>query len=153
MVSCNPFATPGDGIFPTAGALLDTQTTRHYQELVGRLIYLVCCTRSDIIYAVMQLSWSQSKSSAAYLAAGKQLLLYIKGTQDTPLLQRPSSYASSGEANLSDFADPSLASDTSTSRSISGNVNITPGAAITWSSKAQPTLALSTTEAVYMALT
>ncbi|CAN0472991.1 unnamed protein product [Discosporangium mesarthrocarpum] len=55
IANCNPSATPGNGVFPPAGAPLDINMTKYYQELVGSLIYLVSCTRPDIAYAVMQL--------------------------------------------------------------------------------------------------
>ncbi|CAN0442910.1 unnamed protein product, partial [Discosporangium mesarthrocarpum] len=137
MAHCNPSATPGDGVFPPAGTLLDIKTTTYYQELVGSLIYLVSCTRPDIAYAVMQLSRIQNKPSTANLTAGKRVLRYLKGTQDLP----PRYGAGKGE--LSGFADASFASDPYTNRSTSGYVFTMSGAAITWSSKMQPIVALS----------
>ncbi|CAM9971317.1 unnamed protein product [Discosporangium mesarthrocarpum] len=134
MAHCNPSATPGDG------------TTTYYQELVGSLIYLVSCTRPDIAYAVMQLSRFQNKPSTAQLTAGKRVMRYLKGTQDLPLRY------GAGKGELSGFADASFASDPYTNRSTSGYVFTMSGAAITWSSKMQPIVALSTMEAEFISL-
>ncbi|CAN0505865.1 unnamed protein product, partial [Discosporangium mesarthrocarpum] len=141
MAHCNPSATPGDGVFPPTGALLDIKTTTYYQELVGSLIYLVSCTRPDIAYPVMQLSRFQNKPSTAHLTAGKRVLRYLKDTQDLPLRY------GAGNGELSGLADASFASDPYTNRSTSGYMFTMSGAAITWSSKMQPIVALSTTEA------
>ncbi|CAN0434252.1 unnamed protein product, partial [Discosporangium mesarthrocarpum] len=93
-----------------------------------------------------QLSRFQNKPSTAHLTAGKRVLRYLKGTQDLPLQY------GAGKGELSGFADASFASDPYTNRSTSGYVFTTSGAAITWSSKMQPIVALSTTEAEHISL-
>ena len=49
------------------------------------------------------------------------------------------------------YCDANFASDTETRRSTTGFVFTLAGGAITWSSKIQPTVAVSTSEAEYMA--
>src|SRR5258708_40066579 len=51
------------------------------------------------------------------------------------------------------FSDLDWASDSNSQRSVSGYAFILCGATISWSAKKQPTIALSSTEAEYMALT
>ncbi|CAN0504157.1 unnamed protein product, partial [Discosporangium mesarthrocarpum] len=109
----------------------------------GLVLTNISCTRPDIAYAVMQLSRFQNKPSTAHLTAGKRV--YVKGTQD-PLR------CGAGKGELSGFADASFASDPYTNRSTSGYVFTMSGPAITWSSKMQPIVALSTTEAEYISL-
>ncbi|CAM9638055.1 unnamed protein product, partial [Discosporangium mesarthrocarpum] len=67
-------------------------------------------------------------------------------TQDLPLRYE------SGKAELTGIADPSYASESSAGRSISGYVFVMSGAAVTWSSRMQPIVALLTNEAEHITL-
>ena len=53
-----------------------------YREIVASLIYLITCTTPDFCYVVTYLSQHLSKPMKAHYAISKQVLRYLKGTQD-----------------------------------------------------------------------
>ncbi|KAJ9506890.1 hypothetical protein QJQ45_002417 [Haematococcus lacustris] len=115
-----------------------------YAELVGSLMHLAVCTRPDIAHAV--------GLCAKYMAAPTQqhwqtlhgVLRYVASTVSYGL-------AFGGAEGLVGFCDADFAGDLDTRRSTTGFVFTMHGAAVSWSSRRQPTVAVSTTEAEYMA--
>jgi hypothetical protein len=129
-------------------ALLDAAAAARYRELVGSLLYLAVCTRLDIAVAVMQLTRHMSAPADGDWVAGKRVLRYLKGTKARGLTYR---HCADGLV-LVGYADASYATCVQTRRSVSGYVFLLAGAAVSWRSKLQPVVALSTTEAEYIAL-
>jgi hypothetical protein len=72
---------------------------------------------------------------------------YLKGTQNHGLL-----YHRDGEKTIECYSDADWAGDLNDRRSTSGYVSILSGGAVSWRSKKQTNVALSTAEAEYMAL-
>ncbi|GFH18455.1 reverse transcriptase Ty1/copia-type domain-containing protein [Haematococcus lacustris] len=125
------------------GVALDT-SEHSYSGLVGSLLYLSCCTRPDITYAVGALARYMSSPTQQHWTAARAILSYLKGTADQGLVF--------GEAaELQGYCDADYAGDKDTARSTTGYVFAMNGAAISWSSRLQPTVAMSTAEAEYMA--
>ncbi|KAJ9531774.1 hypothetical protein QJQ45_021923 [Haematococcus lacustris] len=125
------------------GDPLDT-SVHHYSALVGSLLYLTCCTRPDIAFAVGALARHMSSPTKQHWAAACNVLSYLKGTCDHGLLF-------GGVTGLHGFSDSDYAGDKDTARSTTGYLFTLNGGAISWSSHLQPTVALSTAEAEYMA--
>lgn len=75
----------------------------------------------------------------------KKILRYLKRTKDYGLCYTPS------KSNLKGYSDADYAKDTSTDRSLTGYVFMKNGAAVTWATQRQQSVALSTTEAEFMA--
>ncbi len=116
-----------------------------YSELVGSLLYLSVCTRPDIAQAVGVLTRHMAKSSMEHWTAAKGVLRYIAGT-----LQHGTQFGP-GSSTVEGYCDSDYAADVETRRSTTGFAFILNGGAISWSSKLQPTVAVSTSEAEYMA--
>jgi Reverse transcriptase (RNA-dependent DNA polymerase) len=115
-----------------------------YSELVGALLYLATCTRPDIAQAVGALARYMSSPQKQHWEAAKKLLRYVHGTTDFGV--------HFGEAEgLQGYCDSDYAGELDTRRSTSGFVFTLHGGAVSWSSRLQPTVAVSTTEAEYMA--
>ncbi|KAJ9520839.1 hypothetical protein QJQ45_014037 [Haematococcus lacustris] len=125
------------------GDALDT-TLHHYSALVGSLLYLTCCTRPDIAFAVGALARHMSAPTKQHWLAACSVLCYLKGTADQGLLF-------GGVSGLQGFSDADYAGDKDTARSTTGYIFTLNGGAISWSSRLQPTVAMSTAEAEYMA--
>jgi len=110
-------------------------------------MFAACVTRPDIICAVGQLSQFLNKPSSKHLLAAKRVLRYLKGTANLGITYRPP------PMRLTGYSDADWAGDVNTRRSTTGYVVMLNNGAIAWKSQRQATVALSTMEAEYMALT
>lgn len=118
-----------------------------YRSAVGSLVYLVTCTRPDLAASVGIVSQFLERPGLNHWNAVKRIYRYLKGTMDTGLL-----LSGGTDFELRGYSDSDYAGDTDTRRSTTGYVFLLGGGAVSWRSKRQPTVALSTTEAEYMAL-
>ena len=89
-----------------------------------------------------------SNPSKAHFAAAKRILRYVKGTKDFGIL-----YEADRDFNLTGYTDSDWAGSTDDRKSTSGYVFLLGNKAISWASKKQTTVALSSAEAEYMAAT
>ena len=103
--------------------------------------------RPDIAYAVNAVARFSSDPSEAHLTAGKRILKYLKGTMNLAL-----TYVKTPDDEVVGYSDADWAGDQDSRRSTSGNVFVMSSGAITWSSRKQTSVALSTVEAEYIAL-
>ena len=150
MSDCKPVAvpmTPGTALL-SSGELL--QDSKPYQSLVGSLLYAAVATRPDIANAVSKLARVMSKPEQLHWELAKRVLRYLKGTEQLGL--RFSGGGVDEPNMLFGYSDADWAGDAATRRSTTGYVFIINSAAVSWNSKLQPTVALSTAEAEYMAV-
>lgn len=149
MADCKPVNTPCDASVKLIPAKNDNDILKGipYHEAVGCLLYLSQSTRPDITYAVNTLSRFNNKPTKEHWIALKRVMRYLKGTVDIKLTFKKNS------ENIVGYCDADWASNIEDRRSCSGNVFMFQGAAISWNSKRQLTVALSSTEAEYMSLT
>jgi hypothetical protein len=119
-----------------------------YQQLVGSLLYIAICTRPDIADAVRNVATQTSEPTTKHLTAAKRILRYLKHTQDTNL-----TYQRESKNQIVGYVDASWGENKNTRKSTTGFVFCYARGAIAWKSKTQPTIALSSCEAEYMALT
>lgn len=119
---------------------------RPYRELIGSLIYLANATRPDIAYAANTLARFCSDPGEEHWHLAKRVLRYLKGTKTYGIRYEKS------KQKLNAYTDSDWAGDIEDRRSQSGSVIVLAGGAISWKSKKQPTVSLSTMEAEYIAL-
>jgi len=117
-----------------------------YQSLVGSLLYAAIATRPDIAYAVGVAAQYCSSPNHSHLTAAKRILRYLKGTACYAL-----SYKKKDET-LVGLSDSDWAGNIDDRKSMTGNLFLYGDGAISWLSKKQPVVALSTSEAEYIAL-
>jgi hypothetical protein len=117
-----------------------------YASAVGSLMYAMVCTRPDIAYAVGVVSRYMADPGPEHWEAVKWILRYLKGTSGMALC------FSGRSANLQGFVDADLGGDVDGRKSTSGYVFTFGNTAISWMSRLQKCVALSTTEAEYIAI-
>jgi hypothetical protein len=105
-------------------------------------------TRPDISYSVSAVSKYCSNYGPAHWQAVKRILRYLKGTAHYRL-----KLGDTTSATLTGYCDADWAGDLDDRRSTSGYVFYIGNGVVSWSSKKQPTVALSTVEAEYMSST
>lgn len=118
-----------------------------YQEIVGCLLFLETRTRPDIYVAVNLLCRQVSDPQENDLVAAKRVLRYLKGTED--FILNLSSLASDG---LVAFSDSDWGGDKTYRKSTSGVLLSFNGAPVLWRTTKQSCVALSASEAEFMAL-
>lgn len=153
MMNANPVATPSDvnqklsvSMSPTDQKERDEMAATPYQSLVGCLLFIAQGTRPDIAFAVNDVSRFNSNYGRPHWIAAKRILRYLKGTLNFRL-----HYSVSDQNFLAGYCDSDWASDVDKRRSCSGYVFGLSNGAVSWSSKRQDTVALSSTEAEYIA--
>eukprot|EP00253_Pinus_taeda_P006781 PITA_06781 len=123
-----------------------------YASAVCSLMYAMFCTRPDIANAVGVLSRFMSKPGKEHWTTVKQVYRYLRGTSDYGLWYQ-GILGLGIILDIHDFVDAYWAGDLYQRGSISGYVFNLFGGVVSWMSKKQSVVALSTTEAEYMAAT
>lgn len=135
--------------------LLDENQSTFYRSLLMKLSYVAIHTRPDISFAINKLAQYQQEPTQHHLDSLYQVLLYLKNTEDYGLFYRKPSQSIyimfESECQPEGYADASFM-DEESRKSRSGYVFISAGAAVSWSSKRQSLITLSSTESEYVAL-
>ena len=118
-----------------------------YQSAVGCLLYLSTGTRPDIAFAVGNVARFSANPTTRHWIGVKRILRYLKGTSDLGLR-----YSRNGDEDVVGYSDSDWAGDLDDRKSVSGYMFKLCGAPISWRSKKQTSVALSTAEAEYIAL-
>ena len=147
MSDCKPVATPMDVGCHLLKRKEDEPKCEQdvYRKAVGSLQYL-CNTRPDICQAVGVVSRFCGDPSEDHWGAVKRILRYVKGTIDFGI-----QFKHGNNLRLLGYADADWAGDLQDRKSTSGYVFFLNGAPVSYCSKKQLSVALSTAEAEYMA--
>mgnify|MGYP000992362219 CR=1 FL=1 len=117
-----------------------------YSEAIGSLLYCAIATRPDISHALSLLSKYNGKPRLVHWKGVKRILRYLRATVDYGLIYRPVTNPA-----ISCYSDADHASDHENRRSISGVLTFLCTGPIGYKAKQQPCVAISTTEAEYVA--
>lgn len=118
-----------------------------YASAIGSLMYAMVCTRPDIAHAVGAVSRFMANPGKTHWEAVKWILRYLRGTTNTYL------YFAKGEVKVHGYVDADFAREVDRRRSTTGYVFTVGSTAVSWMSRLQKIVALSTTEAEYVAVT
>ncbi|PNX87561.1 copia-type polyprotein, partial [Trifolium pratense] len=147
MENCNEVCSP---IVPGSKLIKDENGSaadaREYKQMVGSLMYLLA-TRPDLAYSVCLVTRFMDRPTELHVTAVKRIMRYLKGTLTDGIMYSHNT----DEANLLGWSDSDYAGDLDDKKSTSGYVFMLETGAISWSSKKQPIVTLSTTEAEYVA--
>ena len=121
-------------------------TSVPYASAVGSLMHAIVCTRPDITHAEGVVSKYMANLGKKHGEAMKWLLRYLRGTSNTSLCY------GNDKVVLQGLMDGDLSGDVDSSKSTSGYIYTIDGTAVSWMSKLQKCVALSSTEAEYVAI-
>ncbi|CAJ2672444.1 unnamed protein product [Trifolium pratense] len=116
-----------------------------YKQVVGCLMYLAA-TRPDLMYVLSLISRFMNCPTELHMHAVKRVLRYLNGTINLGIM-----YKRGGNEKLEAYTDSDYAGDLDDRKSTSGYVFMLSAGAVSWSSKKQPVVTLSTTEAEFIA--
>ena len=119
----------------------------HYQSIIGSLLYLMIRTHYDIAFSVTHLSQFSTNPTKDHYKAAQHVCHYLVGTRDYKLV-----YTREEDKGLVAYTDSDWAADKIRCRSVTGYFFKLANGIISWRSHAQKTVALSSTEAEYMAI-
>ena len=155
MEHCNPVKTPPPkgrltpDMCPQNDSEREAAASLPYCAIVGKCMYLSTCTRPDIAYAIRELACFMSNYGECHYAAAKHLLRYLQGTRSCGIIHgniEPITPIFRSFAD-SDWAMCDLC------KSVSGYIIECGGGPLSWSSKQQAIVALSSCEAEYISCT
>ena len=129
-----------------------------YREVIGSLLWLSLGTRPDITYAVSQVAKFSANPGPEHWKAVQRILRYLHGTRDLGLVFHTLSpgqeehYPCTINSMIPiGYVDADYARDPSTRRSCTGYIFFLADAPISWQTRQQPSVALSTMESEFMA--
>ncbi|KAI7942641.1 hypothetical protein MJO28_012668 [Puccinia striiformis f. sp. tritici] len=123
----------------------DPPSSGPYNQLIGSLLWVSQCTRPDVSFVVNRLSQHLRDPSEAHWQAAVRILNYLVTTKHIKLRL-------GGKLELSGYSDADWAEDRDDRRSTSAYTYQIGIGAISWKSRKQATVSLSSTEAEYKAL-
>ncbi|XP_048127806.1 secreted RxLR effector protein 161-like [Rhodamnia argentea] len=148
MKNCNPVTTPTEFglklLKDPDGSKVDSTL---YKQIVGSIMYLTG-TRPDIMHDVSLISRYMEHPTELHMQAAKRIFRYLQGTKSFGLFHKEGAMP-----DLFGFTDSDYAGDVDDIKSTFGYVFMLGSGAVSWSSKKQSIVTLSTTEAEFVAAT
>ncbi len=156
MANCKPVSTPmvpGLALSKIEATPTDCLSIP-YRKAVGKLLYIAIASRPDIAFSVGYLSQFVTAYNHSHWNAVKHLLRYLQGSRHQTITYTKSDipYNKGCKAIPVGYCDADWGGSIINRKSTSGYVFTLAGGPIMWSSKAQSTVALSSTEAELNAL-
>lgn len=151
MENCKKRETPCDQKLEYSENAAKIKDVKMYREAVGSLIYLATCTRPGLSFVVSRLSQYFAEPTEEQWVTVKHTMRYLKGTSEKGLCFTRNN---SEKLGIPAYSDADWGSDVGDRRSTTGyyvslSKNSSP---VSWKTRKQPTVALSSCEAEYMAL-
>uniref|UniRef100_A0A2N9FRN5 CCHC-type domain-containing protein n=1 Tax=Fagus sylvatica TaxID=28930 RepID=A0A2N9FRN5_FAGSY len=155
MLDAKPVSTPLANHFRLSGSQcpkneeeIENMSKVPYASAVGCLMYAMVCTRPDLAHAVSTVSRYMANPGREHWNAVKWIFRYLKGTAEHGILfsRQP------GTNSVVGYVDADYAGEVDDRRSTTGYVFTLSGGPICWKSTLQSIVAMSTTEAEYMAV-
>ncbi|XP_060965581.1 secreted RxLR effector protein 161-like [Cannabis sativa] len=120
-----------------------------YSKVVGSVIYLMVSTKPDLGYAMSVLNKYMENPGKVHWLAMKWVFRYLLGTTKVGLVYK----RQNASTIIEGYSDLDYAGDIDNRRSTSAYFFLLGGNCVGWKVQLQPVVALSTTEAEYVATT
>jgi hypothetical protein len=163
QTECNPLSVPMSDCDPSFTMTregnendplferLDAQKHHYYRECIGKLMYLMVCTRPDIAFVVNYLARSATAPERRHLMSVMNVARYLKGTSTLGIFYPTTKPGNEVQMNLEGYVDAAFADCLESRRSTSGYLFCVNGSPLTWRSGRQSIVTTSSTEAEYVA--
>lgn len=152
MFECISISTPMDSNFDYEGLIKEklgnADIENRCRKLIGCIMYAMLGSRPDLCNCISILSRYQNYGNNDLLLCLKRVLRYIKGTIDLKLVYRKNV----NSETVKGFVDADWGGDSINRKSTTGYCFQVHNCTVTWCSKQQTCVALSSTEAEYIAL-
>ncbi|KLP21267.1 Uncharacterized protein LW94_13101 [Fusarium fujikuroi] len=157
LEACRPVGMPMDaGSYPiakTSSEPTDNKVYAPFARFIGKTNYLATQTRPDIAFANGLWARFVANPTADHFARAKRIAQYLHGCRDLGIHYDKLTEKQFGNSyGIHGYTDSDYAGDPDTGRSTAGYVFFMCGGPISWASRKQKTIAKSTTEAEYYAL-
>ncbi|KAG6578190.1 Integrase catalytic core protein [Phytophthora cinnamomi] len=147
MQDCKHAASPVDISMKLVSSDAMTKLDAPFREAVGALMHSMTSTRPDIAFAVGYVSRFMENPQVEHWIAVKRIFRYLQGTKSHGIRFSPGK-----DIDFQGYSDADWAGDLSDRKSTSGYLFQVAGGPISWGSKKQSSVSLSTSEAEYIAL-
>uniref|UniRef100_A0A8D9ARJ7 Copia protein n=2 Tax=Cacopsylla melanoneura TaxID=428564 RepID=A0A8D9ARJ7_9HEMI len=145
MKDCKTISTPIEkGLHLAKASSEEEKTDKPFRELVGSLMYLMIGSRPDICYALNFFCKYQDQATNECFNHLKRILRYLNQTKVLV-------YTKEECETLYGFVDADWANDKDDRKSISGYCYFVYGNLVSWCTRKQSLVSLSSTEAEYIA--
>ena len=142
MEDCKPVSTP---MIIGCKLIKDDESKevdqRLYRSMIGSLLY-VTASRPDVMQAIGQVARFQATPKETHVLAVKRIFRYLKGTIDFGIW-----YPKGNDLTLVSYTDADWAGNIDDRKSTSGEAFYLGDCLVSWLSKKQYSVSLSTTEA------
>lgn len=145
MSECKTASTPADCNVILQKNQEEEKINFPYRQAVGSLMFASIVSRPDISYSVGAVSRYLENPGSTHVNAVKRIIRYLKGTNNYGIEYGGTSVVLKG------YTDSDHGRDIDTRRSTSGYAFLINNGIVSWKSYLQKTVALSTTEAEYIA--
>jgi hypothetical protein len=155
MHDCRPTSNPELEVRDEAAPLPNSNTSAWakgatFRRVVGKLQHAANWTRPDIRSAVRKVASAQDKPGPWDWVRARHIVQYLKGSPELGLHFSPT--PSAQQHLLEGYCDASHGSERTDGRSVSGYLFMVHGCLVSWYAVRQKSVAISTMEAEYMAL-
>jgi len=118
-----------------------------YRQRVGTALYINVTLRLDISNCVRELAQHMDSPGKEQWVQLQYLILYLNGTRDDGFVLR-----GDGKLEIIGYVDSDFATDSNNRRSVTGYVVFIGNSLVSWKSKQQGCVTMSSTEAEYYAM-
>ncbi len=147
VVDSKPIFSPMENRLQIAKQDTDVKTTKPYQELLRKLMYVMLCSRPDICFCISYFGQFQANPTDETFTYLPRVLKYLWSSRYLSL-----NFEYRSPIMLEGYADADYANDCNDCKSFSEAICRVFGNVIHWMSRKQKVVALSSTEAEVIAL-
>jgi hypothetical protein len=147
-------AAPGEIIIKPkdASEVVDAETHSLYRSGVGMLLYLVKFSRPEISNAVREAAKVNDGPTKAHMKSLYRLIKFVVDTKHYGLVMEPQEPTEETVWEMIAYCDSDYAGDKDGRKSVTGFVIYILGCLISWKSRSQKSVTLSSTEAEYVSI-